>query len=132
MKRILLDTSAYSAFFRGHAGVVQEVRTAGEILFSPVVLGELHAGFRRGTHRQRNEHELEAFLTSPRVNTLVIDSETALRYAEIVTFLRRSGTPIPTDDVWIAASAMQSGATLLTTDAHFDRIPQVLVGFHSP
>src|SRR5438552_18828333 len=106
MRRLLLDTSAYSAFFRGHAGVVREVRTADEILISPVVLGEWRAGFRRGTHRQRNEHELEAFLMSPRVNTLAIDSETALRFAEIVTFLRRSGTPVPTTDLWIAASAM--------------------------
>ena len=79
-----------------------------------------------------NERELDAFLASPRVNTLTIDSETALRYAEIVTFLRRSGMPIPTNDIWIAASAMQSGTTLLTTDAHFERIPQVLVNFHTP
>ena len=132
MTRVLLDTSAYSAFFRGHEGVIEAVRTADEILFSPIVLGELRAGFRGGAHRLRNERELEVFLTSSRVNTLTIDSETALRYAEIVTFLRRSGTPVPTNDLWIAASAMQSGAALLTTDAHFDRIPQVLVNFQAP
>ena len=131
MKRALLDTSAYSAYFRGHAGVVHDVRTSDEILFSVVVLGELHAGFARGSHRQRNEQELEAFTLSPRVSTLNIDAETALRYAEILTFLRRSGTPVPTNDIWIAASAMQSGATVITTDSHFERIPHVLLSLHS-
>lgn len=132
MNRTLLDTCAYSAFFRGHAGVIQAIRAADEILLPPIVLGELHAGFARGVHRLRNERELEAFLTSPRVNVVPIDSETALRYAEIVTFLRRSGMPIPTNDVWIAASAMQLGAALLTTDSHFKKIPQVLVHCYEP
>lgn len=131
MKRALLDTSAYSAYFRGHSGVVQEVRTTDAILLSAVVLGELHAGFARGAHRERNKQELQAFMTSPRVSTLNIDAETALRYAEILTFLRQSGTPIPTNDIWIAASAMQAGATVITTDSHFGKIPHVLSSLHN-
>ena len=127
MTRILLDTSAYSAFMRGHSEVKLALQQAEEIFLSPVVLGELHAGFRRGRQRSKNQHELHAFLSSPRAIVADIGEETALRYAEIVSFLRAAGTPIPTNDIWIAAGAMEHGLEILTTDAHFQRIPQVLV-----
>lgn len=103
------------------------MQQAEEIYFSPVVLGELHAGFRGGRHRSRNQRELHVFLSSPRVVVADIGEETALRYAEIVNFLRTGGTPVPTNDIWIAAGAMQHGLEILTTEAHYLRIPQVLV-----
>ena len=127
MIRILVDTSAYSAFMRGHAEVKIAVQQAEEIYVSPVVLGELHAGFRLGGQRSKNQNELQVFLSSPRVGIADIGEETALRYAEIVSFLRSAGTPVPTNDIWIAAGAMQHGLEVLTTDAHYRRIPQVLV-----
>ena len=127
MTRILLDTCAYSAFMRGHSEVKIALQEAEEIYLSPVVLGELHAGFRRGRQRGKNQHELHAFLSSPRAIIADIGEETALRYAEIVNFLRTAGTPIPTNNIWIAAGAMEHGLEILTTDAHFHRIPQVLV-----
>lgn len=130
MTRIALDTSAYSAFMRGHRGVAEALRHAEEIVVSPVVLGELHAGFRKGTRRSDNERELAAFVGSPRVRVAVVDAETADRYAEIVTFLRRAGTPIPTNDVWIAAGAMEHGLQVVTSDPHFKWVPQVLVDLH--
>jgi predicted nucleic acid-binding protein len=125
--RILLDTSAYSAFMRGHAEVKLVVQKAEEIHLSPVVLGALHAGFRSSQHRSRNQRDLHVFLSSPRVVVADIGEETALRYAEIVSFLRATGTPVPTNDIWIAAGAMQHGLEILTTDTHYLRIPQVLV-----
>jgi predicted nucleic acid-binding protein len=126
VKRLLLDTSAYSALLRGHGGIKTLVQRAEEIILTPVVLGELHAGFRAGQHRRKNEHELEELLASPRVSVVAVDEETAEHYAAIVHSLRVAGKPIPTNDIWIAASAMQFGLTLVSTDRHFEQVPQVL------
>lgn len=125
----MVDTSAYSAFMRGHSEVKFALQRAGEIFLSPVVLGELYAGFRRGRHRRKNEVELGAFLSSPRVTVVDVGEETAVRYGEILDYLRRAGTPIPTNDIWIAAGAMEHGLRLLTTDGHYLRVPQVMVEY---
>lgn len=130
MSRVLADTSAYSAFLRGHAGVGEALRVADEIRVTPIVLGELRAGHLRGRRRPENEEQLLLFLSSPRVGVLPVDEETAERYAAIVSALRTAGTMISTNDAWIAASAMQHGLTVLTTDADFLRIPQILVDHH--
>lgn len=123
--RVALDTSAYSAFKRGHEEIVDVLRRSEEIVFNIVVLGELITGFRRGSRLAENLEELERFRVSPRVKTVSLDEETADRYAEILAYLRSSGTPIPTNDVWIAASAMQFGLRVVTTDTHFGKVPQV-------
>lgn len=126
MSRILVDTSAYSAFMRNHADAVTLLREAEQIFLNATVIGELLGGFRAGRHRAKNESELERFLASPRVGILDIDEDTAQRYAEIYAALRSAGTPIPTNDLWIASSAMQYGLQLLTLDIHFSRVPQIL------
>ncbi len=125
--RTLLDTSAYSAFMRGHPDIQHALQEADEIALTPIVLGELRAGFRHGKRRQKNEAELRTLLASPRVRVVDVDVETADRYAAILNSLWHAGTPIPTNDIWIAASAMQHGLRILTTDPHFEKIPQVLV-----
>ena len=130
MTRVLADTSAYSAFLRGHAEVGDALRTADEIRVTPVVLGELMGGYRGGTRRRANEDQLRFFLSSSRVGVLPIDEDTAERYAAIVSSLRSAGLQVGTNDVWIAASAMQHGLTVVTTDADFLRIPQILVEHH--
>lgn len=127
MTRILLDTSAYSAFMGGHPEAKIALQQAEEIFLTPVVMGELLTGFRAGTHEHRNRRNLHQFLSSPRVDVLVIDGETAERFAIIVHSLRAAGTPIPINDVWIAASAMQHGLRILTADAHYRKVPQVIV-----
>jgi len=127
MTRLLLDTSAYSAFMRGHPEVKRALQEAEEIYLTPVILGELRAGFTRGRHRRKNEQALRNFLSSPRVHVLVIDGDTAERYAVILNALRTAGTPIPTNDIWIAASAMQHGLHVLTTDVHYRKVSQVIV-----
>jgi predicted nucleic acid-binding protein len=123
---VLLDTSAYAAFMRGHPETVRIVREVEEIHLSSVVLGEMLAGFMSGTRNARNRAELARFLESPRVNLIDVDEETAERYAVIFTSLKQAGTPVPTNDLWIAASAMQHGLRLLTLDTHFQKIPQIL------
>lgn len=130
MTGLFLDTSAYSALGRGHVAIASAVRVAERIVVNPVVLGELLAGFRRGKDRRGNEEQLDRFLRSPRVDVLVLDRRTSDCYAAIQASLREAGTPIPTNDMWIAATAMQHGLTVLTTDEDFLRVGQVLVDHH--
>jgi len=123
----MLDTSAYSAFMRARPQAVAVVQAADRICVNPVVLGELTAGFLRGERLSENRRELLSFLSSPRAIVVDIDSDTAERYAVILASLLAAGTPIPTNDIWIAASAMQHGFRIVTADKHFRRISQVLV-----
>jgi len=127
--RVLLDTSAYSAFMRGHEEIRTAVRTNEEIFLNSIVIGELMAGFIKGARRKKNETELRRFLMSPRVSLVEVGEETAERYAVILNSLWQAGTPIPTNDIWIAASAMEHGLRVVTTDEHYDKIPQIMVDF---
>jgi len=127
MSGILLDTSAYSAFMRGHPELKLVVQRSEEIRVTPIVLGELISGFKMGKDEGRNRELLEEFLSSPRVNIVEIDEETSERYALILNALHGKGTPIPTNDIWIASSAMQYGLKVVTTDTHYLQISQVLV-----
>jgi predicted nucleic acid-binding protein len=129
MMRVLLDTSAYSAFMLGHPEAKVALQRADEIYLTPVVLGELLAGFIRGKWRRKNEREIRAFLSSPRVQVIDVDEETAQRYAVILNGLWKAGTPIPTNDIWIAASAMQHGLRVLTRDAHYQKVAQIVVDY---
>jgi predicted nucleic acid-binding protein len=90
-----------------------------------VALGELLSGFLLGGRQRRNEAELDAFLDSSVVEVLPVDSVTSRHYAEIVADLRKAGTPVPTNDIWIAATAARNGTTVLTCDDHFERIRRV-------
>jgi len=128
----MMDTSAYAAFLRGSPGVKEAVQQADEIVFNPVVLGELIAGFLMGRNEKRNRAILKDFLSSPRVIIAEIDEETSERYAVIVHSLRMRGTPIPTNDLWIAASAMQHGLEVLTTDKHYLEVPQIITEYFEP
>jgi predicted nucleic acid-binding protein len=132
VSRIALDTSAYSAFKRGHREVVDHIRRAREILLPSVVLGELLGGFEAGSHSRRNRDELGLFLESPRVRPVPLGQATAERYALIYASLRRAGRPLPTNDLWIAASAMEHGAELVTLDRDFTHVAQILIALYEP
>ncbi len=125
MSRLCLDTSAYSNFKRGEARAVQLISRAGWLGVPTVVLGELRTGFLVGHRKARNEAELQRFLDDSSVEVLVVDNEAACIYAEIMLALRKAGTPLPTNDVWIAAVAAREDATVLTYDAHFGSIARV-------
>jgi predicted nucleic acid-binding protein len=122
MSRCCLDTSAYSRFRRGDGGIVEILDRAEWIGVPTIVLGELRTGFLIGGRRQRNEEELHEFLANPVVRVLDVDDEVSQHYAEIVSDLRRAGTPLPTNDIWIAATAARSGALVVTFDRHFEKI----------
>ena len=119
---ILLDTNAYSALLRGHDEVADRVRRAERVVFSTVVAGELLLGFRLGTRLKKNMAELDAFLENPYVSLVPVTLTTADRFARIAAALRSKGRPIPTNDIWIAAHAMEAGAELLSFDAHFGAV----------
>lgn len=128
MKRVLLDTSAYAAFKRGETEAVAVLRRAPGIGMCPTVMGELLAGFACGSQATRNRRELAQFLQSPRVELLQVDAETAEHYASAFALLRRKGRPVPTNDLWIAATALQHGYAVFTRDAHFGAIENLLSG----
>ena len=125
MNRYCLDTSAYSQFKRGNEAVVGLIDSAEWIGLPAVVIGELWTGFLQGELREQNGAELAVFLSNPAVNELRIDRNIAQLYAEIVVALRGRGTPVPTNDIWVAACAARSGATVLTFDEHFSAIERV-------
>ncbi len=119
---ILLDTNAYSRLKQGDPEVAMLVRRAERIVFSVIVIGELLFGFRRGARYERNFAELDDFLRSPYVDLLPVGPVTADRFGRIAAALRKKGRPIPTNDVWIAAHAMESGAEFISYDRHFEFI----------
>jgi tRNA(fMet)-specific endonuclease VapC len=120
--KILLDTSAYVGFKRNAAEVVEIIVRAELIIFSPIVLGELMFGFRNGTRFKENMAELDSFLEHDAVELVKIGKITSDRYSRIAAQLKRQGTPIPTNDIWVAAQTMEHGAELITSDQHFDKI----------
>jgi tRNA(fMet)-specific endonuclease VapC len=128
MRPILLDTNAYTAFMLGEAAVVEVVAHAERICVNSIVLGELLGGFAAGSREAKNRAELARFLDSPRVEIVTVTAQTADSYALVYSGLRRKGQPIPTNDLWIAASALEHGAALLTHDAHFAQIDGLRCG----
>jgi tRNA(fMet)-specific endonuclease VapC len=120
---LVIDTNAYSGFLRGDAKAVRILRGAHEIHLPLIVLAELLAGFAAGTRLKKNREELARFMASPRVHMLKPDEKTAQHYADVYTALRAQRTPIPTNDLWIAALARQHRMPLLSFDAHFSLVP---------
>jgi predicted nucleic acid-binding protein len=97
-------------------------------MVSVTVLGELLAGFAAGSRQSENRGELTQFLDSPRVAVVNCSADTADFYALVYAALRRQGKPIPTNDLWIAASCLEHGAALLTLDEHFQHVGGLRVG----
>lgn len=122
---VALDTNAYCDFMRGNSDRVQIVRAARRLYLPLIVLGELRAGFAAGNQRSANAANLQQFLNSPRVTVLLPDEQTTHHYAQLYLQLRKQAAPIPTNDLWIAALAIQHHLVLCTSDAHFRHIPQL-------
>lgn len=123
--KLALDTNAYRLVMEGDDKAVGLVRTAERLLMPVPVLAELRFGFLNGTKGRENEAHLVRFLDRPRVAVLGCDEETAVRYAELKMQLKKQGTPIPINDVWIAALVLQHQATLFTRDSDFNHVPQL-------
>ncbi|HEX4125174.1 MAG TPA: type II toxin-antitoxin system VapC family toxin [Tepidisphaeraceae bacterium] len=123
--RLLLDTNRYSDLARGEALAMQVAQAAAEIFIPFIVLGELRGGFAAGARQRENEARLSLLLQRPTVRSLFADSDTTHHYATLFNQLRRQGTPIPTNDIWIAALGVQHSLVLFSRDAHFRHIPQL-------
>ena len=122
---IVVDTNRYRDFCAGDPGAAELFRAADTVCLPFVTIAELRAGFLAGSAGARNEGVLARFLGRPRVRVLWPDEQTTHHYARLFLQLRRQGTPIPTNDLWIAALAVQHDLALATRDAHFDRLPQL-------
>lgn len=127
MKRIVIDTNFYAAFKKNDSAAVDLLRRAEFIGVNTVILGELLAVFRCGSREEQNREELDQFLDSPRVDVLSIDDETSEFYAQVFHELKQKGRPIPSNDLWLAASALQHGLALATNDDHFSHVSGLLL-----
>jgi len=125
--RVALDTNRLTDFFRGDRGLEELLSNADEVWVPLVVLGEIKGGYRLGPRQALNEAALQRFLAKENVDVLLPDRDTAEYYAGLFAQLRRAGTPVPANDLWIASSVLQHNLTLITRDRHFDRIPQLLL-----
>lgn len=123
--RIALDMNRYTDLCRGAAEVVEHVARAERVFMPFIVLAELRAGFKIGSRAKQNEKLLVRFLNSPRVRLLLPDEQTTHHYAALFAQLRQQATPIPTNDIWIAALVLQHDLALLARDQHFDQLPQL-------
>ena len=126
---ILIDTNASVAFIkRGDAEAVEILRHADQIGMSTAGLGELLSGFAAGRRETENWRELGAFLDSARVKLLPVEADTAEFYSRVYLALRRKGKPIPTNDLWIAATVLQHGAAVFSHDQHLHEVDRLIAG----
>jgi tRNA(fMet)-specific endonuclease VapC len=124
---LVLDTSAYSQLRRGDSAAIDRLADASIVLVPTVVIGELQAGFALGERMADNAALLEEFLAEAFVETIDVGVGIARRYGRLFAALRKAGTPIPINDVWIAACALHVAAPLLTYDRDFVHVPDLEV-----
>ena len=122
MKKVLLDTNAINAFFRGSEEVLALIANAETVYMSVIVVGELYTGFKCGAKEKQNREWFAKFLAKPTVQVLDVTHETGEIYSDVMLDFRKNGTPIPTNDVWLAAQAFETGSALVTFDKHFKNI----------
>jgi predicted nucleic acid-binding protein len=123
--KLVLDTNAYTALMNSDQRALAALQAATEVILPIIVLAELRAGFAAGSRIRENETYLQRFLNKPSARILAPDEQTTFQYAHLSAQLRRQGTPLPQNDVWIAALVIQHDCILLTYDKHFDRLPQI-------
>ena len=127
MSAILLDTNAYIRYLGGDERVLAELGCADTVYLSVFVLGELFAGFAGGSRARQNRDTLDAFIDRPTVRLLEATRETAEVFGALQDSMRKARAPLPTNDLWIAAHAFETGSVLVTFDDHFTRIPNLRV-----
>ena len=126
--RVALDTNRLTDLFQGDSALAGQLGTCEEVWIPLVVLAEIKAGFYGGTEQYRNEILLQQLLAKTTVGVLLLSRETAEHYARLFVQLKRAGTPIPDNDLCIAALALEHDLILITRDQHFEQIPQLLRG----
>lgn len=132
MSAIVLDTNAYIRYLGGEERVLAELGRADTVYLSVFVLGELFAGFCGGSRERENRDTLDAFVAKPSVRVLDATRETAEVFGALMDSMKKAGTPLPTNDLWIAAHAFETGSVLVTFDEHFQRIPNLRLRLFEP
>ena len=127
MKKILLDTNAYSSYLRGDQRVLNILSSSEKVFLSVFVIGEIIYGFKNGSKESKNKLILDKFIQKSTVKILKASQETSEIFAIIKYNLKKSGTPIPINDVWIAAQALETGSVLVTYDKHFQKITNLRI-----
>jgi len=122
---IILDTNAYSQLQKGDFLVKKEILSSSLTLISSISLGELYRGFKIGSKETFNNKALDNFLKGRNIRVIDVSRKTSKIYGEISSLLRKQGTPLPINDIWIAASAIETNSTLVTYDKHFLSIPHL-------
>ena len=120
--RVVLDTSAYSRLRAGDTRVQDLVAAAESVLVPATVLGELYGAFEIGSRGRENRQVLSEFLDEPFVAVVPTTPTVARQYGRVYAALRRAGTPVPVNDIWIASAAIDQGACLVTFDRDFERV----------
>jgi predicted nucleic acid-binding protein len=128
MRPILIDTNAYVAFKKGDASIMEIIQHAETLAISPIVLGELLGGFECGNKTKKNLDELQQFLQSSRIRVFSMTADTAKFYSQVYSALKNKGHPSPTNDMWIAAQALENGCVLCSYDKHFKAIEGLITG----
>lgn len=123
MKKVVLDTNAYTRLLTGDETVLDAIGSADTVYMSIFVLGELYSGFAGGTREGENKKTLNRFLRKPTVKILNATSETAEVFGIVKQALSKAGTPLPINDVWIAVHAIETGSIIITYDRHFNKVP---------
>jgi tRNA(fMet)-specific endonuclease VapC len=124
--KVALDTNRYVDLCKGVAETVELLEAADAVILPFVVIGELRAGFAFGRRQVENERTLRRFLMTDGVTVLYADDQTTHHYAAVFRQLRAQGTPIPTNDIWLAALVLQYNLALHARDRHFDHLPQLM------
>lgn len=124
--KVALDTNRYVDLCKGVLETVTIVEDADSVMVPFVVIGELRAGFAHGRRQAENEQILRRFLLKSGVHVLFADDQTTHHYAAVFRQLRKQGTPIPTNDMWLAALVLQHNLVLHARDKHFDHLPQLV------
>ncbi|MEZ4270915.1 MAG: type II toxin-antitoxin system VapC family toxin [Myxococcota bacterium] len=123
--KLVLDTSGYCLGDLGNEEALALMERADSLFLPSIVYGELYYGFRYGSRFKQNQRRLDTFIEQFDVSVIYVDLDVARKFGDIFAALRKKGTPIPTNDIWIAACCMSVGGTLLTGDAHFSRVQQI-------
>jgi tRNA(fMet)-specific endonuclease VapC len=130
MRTVVLDTNAYGRFLSGDGNVLSAIGEAEVVYISIFVLGELYAGFKGGNRERKNIELLKRFLKKPTVEILDATEETSKVFGQVKNTLKKAGTPLPINDVWIASHAIETGSILVTYDSHFREIPDLRLWDH--
>ena len=125
MKRVVLDSNALISLFDGDRAIAEILSQVEQLLIPAIVLGEVRIGFNGTKRAKKAEAALASLLERPNVDVLPITADTSSFYVTVMTYLKKAGTPIPMNDVWIAAGVLESGSFLLSRDSHFDCVPLI-------